>query len=180
MSQIYKTQSGGPIPPGLVATLTGDTGINPVGPDGLNNINIFGENGIVTRGDAPSNTVFIGLEEPLICNTGSTVGGTTLDLVTIPLGAAAATYTFDANLAGKALTADGIGGNAFGTFRTNGAAATVINTVDIVENKDVAIAAATFDLVASGNNVVLRVMGAAGATITWHGCVSNVSAIAGV
>ena len=45
-----------------VQFLTGDSGTNPVGPDGAGNINIFGENGVTTRGVAASNSIFVGLD----------------------------------------------------------------------------------------------------------------------
>lgn len=183
MSQIYKSRTSGPPPPGSVTDLSGDTGTNPVPPDGANNINVFGDPtapGIVTRGDIASNTIFIGLQNPTTCGTGQTINTGTVDLVTIPLGASAATYSMDATVAGKAATASGVGGTATGTFRTNGAAATLINSVDLVINRDLAIAGASFTLVVSGNDIILRATGSLGSVINWKGCVSYVSVVAGI
>ena len=183
MSQIYKSTSSGPPPPGTVTDLTGDTGTNPVPPDGANNINVFGDPtapGIVTRGDAAGFTVFFGLAQPTTCGTGQTINTGTADLVTISLGASAATYTLDAIVAGKAATASGIGGTATATFRTNGAAATLINTVDDIVNADLAIAGASFTFVVSGNDVILRATGSLGSVINWKGCVTYTSVVAGI
>lgn len=164
-------------------SLTGDIGVNPVGPDGANNINVFGDPlspGITTRGDSGSNTLFIGLDQPTICGIGTTTNTSTVDLVTIPLGGSAGTYTFDGIIAGKALTASAIGGTLAGTFITNGAAATLINTVDLIVNKSLAIAGASFDLVTSGNDVILRATGSLGAVISWKGCVTFTNVAAGI
>lgn len=183
MSQFFRDNTGSPPPPGTVTDLSGDTGTNPVPPDGANNINIFGDPlapGVVTRGDIASNTLFVGLENATTCGTGQTVNTGTVDLVTISLGASAATYSLDATVAGKAATASGVGGTATGTFRTNGAAATLINTVDLVINRDLAIAAASFTLVISGNDIILRATGSLGSVINWKGCVSYVSVVAGI
>jgi hypothetical protein len=183
MSQIYKSTVSGPPPPGTVTDLTGDTGSNPVPPDGANNINLFGDPlapGIVTRGDIPSNTVFIGLAQPTVCGTGQTINAGTADLVTIALGATPATYTLSGNIAGKAATASGIGGNSIGTFRTDGATATLINSVDNIFNKDLAIAGASYTFVTSGNNVIYRATGSLGSVINWNGCVTYLSATGGI
>lgn len=183
MSQIYKSRTSGPPPPGSLTDLTGDTGFNPVAPDGSNNINLFGDPlapGIVTRGDAPSHTIFIGLQQPVVCGSGQTINTGTADLVTLPLGGAAATYTLSANVAGKAATQSGIGGSLFATFKTDGATATLINVVDNVVNKDLVVAGASFTFVASGASVILRATGSLGTVINWNGCITYVSVVAGV
>lgn len=183
MSQIYKSASSGPPPPGTVVTLSGDTGTNPVPPDGAGNINVFEDPtapGVVTRGDAAGFTVFVGLQQPVTCGTGTTIDVGTADLVTIPLGASAATYTLYANVAGKAATQSGVGGSLFGTFRTDGATATVVNSVDAVINSDLVLAGASFNLITSGGSVILRATGSLGTVINWKGCVTEVSVIAGI
>lgn len=183
MSQIYKSSASGPPPPGTVVTLTGDTGTNPVPPDGAGNINAFGDPtapGIVTRGNVASNTVFFGLEQPTICGTGQTINTGTADLVTLPLGASAATYTLTANVAGKAATQSGIGGTLFGVVRTNGVTATIIDTIDTVTNSDLVLAGASFTFVASGGSVILRATGSLGTVINWNGCVTYVAVVAGI
>lgn len=179
MSQFFVEPAAGPPAPGTVTDLTGDAGTNPVGPDGANNINIFGDPnapGIITRGDAATNTLFVGLDQPVSCGIGQTIDVGTADIVTIDLGAVAGTYTFEAIVAGKALTASGIGGSLFATVKTDGATATLINTVDNITNADLAIIGASFTFVVSGNDLILRVTGSLGSVIDWKGCVTFVSA----
>ncbi len=181
MSQIYKNQGGSPAPD--IETLTGDTGTNPVSPDGAFNINLFGDPlapGITTRGDAASNTVFFGLDLPIQCGTGQSVDVGTADLITLDLGATAATYTLYALVGGKAATASGIGGSLTGSFRTTGAAATLINTVDVIVNRDLVIAGASFIFVASGNNVILRATGSLGSVINWNACMLYLTVTGGI
>jgi uncharacterized membrane protein YciS (DUF1049 family) len=59
MSQIYKTLSATPPPPGFVETLTGNTG-GAVGPDGSDNINVVGDGTTITvAGNPGTNTLTI-------------------------------------------------------------------------------------------------------------------------
>lgn len=184
MSQFFIQGSGGtPPPPGTLGFLSGDTGTNPVPPDGANNINLFGDPlapGIVTRGDVAGTTVFFGLEQPTVCGTGQTINTGTADLVTLPLGAAAATYTLTANVSGKAATQSGVGGTLFGVVRTDGATVTIIDTIDTVSNSDLVLAGASFTFVASGGSVILRATGSLGTVINWNGCVTYVAVVAGI
>jgi hypothetical protein len=183
MSQFFVDPSAAPPPPGTVTDLTGDTGTNPVPPDGANNINIFGDTaapGIVTRGDIASNTLFVGLAQATVCGTGSTINTATVDLVTLALGASAATYSLNAIVAGKAATQSGVGGTAAGTFKTDGATATLINSVDLIINRDLVVSGASFTLVVSGGNVILRATGSLGTVINWKGCITYTSVTAGV
>lgn len=184
MSQFFIQGSGGtPPPPGTLGFLTGDTGTNPVPPDGANNINLFGDPlapGIVSRGNIASNTIFFGLEQPTVCGTGQTINTGTADLVTLPLGASAATYTLTANIAGKAATQSGVGGTSFAVVRTDGATATLIDVSDDVINSDLVLSGASFTFVVSGGNVILRATGSLGTVINWNGCVTYVSVVAGI
>ena len=162
MSQ-YSTpgDTGSPSIPDL-ESLTSDIGTNPVFGDAAHNINVFGENGIVTRGDAATNTIFIGLEQVTVCGTGQTVNVGTADLVTIALGATPGTFQLRGLAAGKAATSNGAGFQLIGTFKTNGAAATVINTVDSISNKDLVLAGTSVTFIASGNDVIMRATGSLG------------------
>lgn len=183
MSQIYKSTSSAPPPPGTVITLSGDTGTNPVPPDGAGNINVFGDPtapGIVTRGNIASNTVFVGLEQPTTCGTGQTVNTGTADLVTLALGASAATYTLSANIAGKAATQSGVGGSLFGVVRTDGTIATIIAISSNIVESDLILAGASFTFLASGGSIILRATGSLGTVINWNACVTYVSVVAGI
>lgn len=183
MSQVYKTNVGGVSPSDIVESLTGDTGTNPVGPDGTHTINVLGDPnspGITTRGDSASNTLYIASSIPIECGTGTTVDVGTADLVTIDLGASAASYTFRAIVNGKAATASSAGGQVVATIRTNGAAATLENTADVIYNSSLVLAGASFTILASGNNAILRATGALGTVISWSACVEYISVTNGV
>ncbi len=184
MSQFFIQNFGGaPPPPGTVGFLSGRTGTNPVPPDGSNNINIFDDTlapGITTRGVAASNTIFVGLMQPVTCGTGQTVNTGTADLVTLALGASAATYTLSANVAGKAATQSGIGGTLFGVVRTDGVTATIVSVNSPVVESDLVLSGASFTYVVSGGNVILRATGSLGTVINWNGCVTYVSVVAGI
>lgn len=182
MSQIYKPQTATPPPPGFLETLTGDSG-GAVHPDGADNINVLGDPtapGIVTRGVPGTHTLYIGLMEPTVCGMGQTVNTSTVTLVTIPLGTSAATYTFDAVIAGKAATQSGIGGTAFGVFKTDGTTATIIGTVAVAANFDLVLGGASFTLSASGGSVILTATGSLGTVINWNGCVTYTSVVGGI
>lgn len=183
MSQFFVEATAGPAPPGTVTDLTGDTGTNPVGPDGSNNINVFADPlapGIVTRGVSASNTVYWGLTQPTTCGTGQTIDTATADLVTLALGASAATYSLSANVAGKAATQSGIGGTLFAVVRTDGTTATIISVVSPISESDLVLAGASFTFVVSAGSVILRATGTLGTIINWNGCVTYANVVAGV
>lgn len=183
MSQFFVDKSVIPPPPGALVELSGRTGNNPVGPDGSGNINIFDDPfapGIVTRGDAAANTIYIGLSQPVTCGTGQTVNTGTVDLVTLPLGGTAATYTLTANVAGKAATQSGVGGTLFGVARTNGTTVTLISVTTSNVASDLVLSGASFTFVASAGNIILRATGSLGTVINWNGCVTYVSVTGGI
>lgn len=101
--------------------------------------------------------------------SGTTVGATTADIITIPLGATPAAFLIEVRVAYFTSTGPAGGSNLIvGTARTTGAAATVIGAPDETFNEDAALGASDVDLVASGNNVIVRVLGVAGLTINWN------------
>lgn len=105
-----------------------------------------------------------------LVGTGTTVGATTADLITFPLGATPGTYIFDANFSSFDVTTPGGAGagySIFGSTRTTGATAFLVGTPDKINNEDTAVAAGTADLVVSANNAILRVTGVVGLTIHW-------------
>jgi len=151
---------------GDIETLTGDTG-GAVGPDGANNVNILGGTGIDVAGNPGTNTLTIS-QETAFDGTGTTVGATTVDLLTLSLGATPSCYTLEARVAAfDSSTPSGGGMWALGAFRTDGAAATEIATESENELLDAALAAAEVDWIASGNTAILRANGVAGLTINW-------------
>jgi len=173
LSQIYKTSTGGGSGP--INTLTPDQGgaVSPVG----NNINVLttGSSSVQSQDFANGIRTINGGAGELdvrltnrLQGTGSTVGATTADIITFSLGATPGAYKFFFNLVGFEATTPMAGGyDIDSSARTTGAAATIISVPDADEDEDVAFVPANWDVIASGNNVILRVTGIAGFTIDW-------------
>jgi len=136
----------------------GDTGGIPI----LNNITSI--DGSVTITNGPGT---IDLSANVASFTATTVGATTQDIITIPLGVTPGTFQFEARVkAYEATTPAGAGYNLYGTFTTDGATATLVGYQPIF-NEDAALTAADAYFVASGNNAVLQVLGVTALTINW-------------
>lgn len=161
------------IPPGTVATITGDSG-GAVSPDGSNNINLFSDdstannaNGVTVIGVPASNQLTVTLTNRLT-GTASSVNAANADIITFALGASAAVYRFDFMVVGRDTgTGNGVGYHLFASVRTDGASATLIQTPFTDNDEDTALTAATLNLVMSGNSVILRANGVAGQTISY-------------
>lgn len=156
--------SGTPVVPTTYVTDSGNA--SPVG----NILNVVtpggGTESITTSG--AGNTITISLPNNFV-GTGNTIGAVTDDVVTIPLGAVAGTYTFDIKAAGfEAAGPRAVGYTLVGAVRTDGAAATLIpgQTLDEFE-EDATIDPATVNIVVAGNNAIIRVTGVALLTIDW-------------
>jgi len=101
--------------------------------------------------------------------TGTTVGATTADIITVPLGAVAGVFQFEARAKGfDAATPAGCGYNVYATLRTDGVTATLEGSQSIF-NENAVLSPADAYFIASGNNAVLQVLGVAGLTIDWVG-----------
>lgn len=99
--------------------------------------------------------------------TATTVGSTTDNIITVPLGAVAGTFQFEARVkAYEETTPAGAGFNIYATFTTDGAAATLVGDQPIF-NEDSALMDADAYFIASGNNAILQVLGVTGLTIDW-------------
>lgn len=130
-----------------------------------NDVTTDNANGIQT--DGSGSTVTINLTNRFN-GTGSTVGAVTTDLITFDLGASVAVYAFRFQVASRDTTSgDGLGYNITSTFRTDGASATRINTPFSEEDEDASLTASSINMVASGNNAILRATGSAGITLSW-------------
>lgn len=104
---------------------------------------------------------------PIPPSSAQTIGVETKNIITVPLGAVAGTYQFEARV--KAYTATGPAGagyNIYATFTTSGVAATLVGN-QVILNEDPSLVAADAAFVASGNNAVLQVSGVAALTIDW-------------
>ncbi len=83
MSQILQRSGGGPVPPTVVETLTGNTG-GPVGPTG-NNINVVGTGLITVTGNPGTSTLTISQTNADEA-TAETVGLVTVNIISLPVG----------------------------------------------------------------------------------------------
>ena len=92
----------------------------------------------------------------------------TADIVTIALGGVSRAFTFDIRVVGLDITSAGsCGFQLFGTVRTDGVTATVVGIPDKINNQEAILNATDANLVVSGNNAIVRVLGQAGQTINW-------------
>lgn len=156
MSQIYKAGVAGT--PSVPTQITTDDGVAvPV----ANNLNIFGDNGIITEG--VGDTVTIKFNE----GTDTTVDAATVTLLTLTPDASSS-QTYQILIDGyDTINNIGIGGQIIGTVRSDGVTAVVIGTPDKIKNADAAIAAGDYNLVASGADILVQATGVLGFTILW-------------
>lgn len=155
-----------------IETLTGDTGGPVTGTAVTHNVNILGGPGIDVNGNAGTNTLTISLNGGLE-GTGTTIGATTADLITFPLGAIPGVYIFIIDIVGfDAITPLGVAYHVVAGARTTGAASTEIDNESTDDLEEGALKACDEDLLCVGNNAVVRVLGAAGKTITWRAVMS--------
>lgn len=134
--------------------------------------NIYGTNvGVVNAQVVVDNTGKLGTAGGgIIQGSVTTIGAVTADMITIALGAVAGTFGIAVRLvAFESTTPAGAGYQLIGAFRTDGATATLIGTVDQILNEDAALVAGDATMVVSANNVIVRVTGVAGLTINWAG-----------
>lgn len=104
---------------------------------------------------------------PPFSGSATTIGATTDNIISIPLGAVAGTFQFEARVKGFESTGPaGCGYNVYGTLITDGVTATLIGSQNIF-NESLSLEDADAYFIASGNNAVLQVLGVAGLTIDW-------------
>lgn len=164
MSQFFVNSNGGSSLSDI-ETLTGNTG-GPVGPDASYNINILGSNGVLVAGNAGTNTLTISVQNGQT-DTGQTIGEVTSNISTIPL-TTAGTYTIEARVAAWESTGpNGAGFSINGVLRSDGVTATLIDDSDGFTKTDTALNASDVNIIASGNNAVVQVLGVEGLTINW-------------
>ena len=176
MSQIYKSLTSGPVPPTVPTEFDTQDG-NAVPAANILIVNGFdstenNNNGIITKGGVvgtgTSNEVDIVITNRLQ-GTGTTVGATTADLVTFSLGATPGSYNIEAKVIGfNASTPASTGFTVIGTVRTTGAAGALDGTPDETPIESIALITCDVDFIISGNNLIIRVTGVAGLTISWN------------
>ena len=111
----------------------------------------------------------IDLSQNAATGTATTVGATTQDVLSVPLGATPGTFQFEARVKGfDATTPASCGYNLYATFRTDGVTATLVGNQPIF-NEDTALEDADAYFIASGNSAIIQVLGVVGLTISWEG-----------
>ncbi len=141
----------------------------PIGSAGADPVlaNITSMDGTVTITNG-AGTIDLSVTNEFV-GTATTVGAVTANVITVPLGAVAGAFQFEARVKGFETTGPSAAGyNVYATFRTDGAAATLVGNQDVF-NEDAALIAANAYFIASGNDAVLQVLGVAGLTINWSG-----------
>lgn len=166
MSQIARYGGGGS-PASDVETLTGNTG-GPVGPDGAFNINILGADGVVTTGNPGTNTITITQSaDAYTIVTGQTVGAVTADIFTLALGINNAA-TVQATVTGAVSDySASLVGRTCGGARRAGAGAILVGS-PISDFSEDSAGAPTIDIVVSGNNIIVQVLGVGAQTWNWR------------
>lgn len=100
-------------------------------------------------------------------DTATTIGATTANIITIPLGVVAGTFQFEARVKGFEATGPAAAGyNVYATAITDGITARIVGNQDVF-NEDPSLTAADAYFIASGNNAILQVLGVALLTINW-------------
>ncbi len=101
----------------------------------------------------------------------TTVGAVTGDAITFDMGSTPGTYQINCRVSAFCSAANGgplsAGYELIGVLRTTGAAGVVIGTIDKVVNEEAGITAGDANIIASGNNLIVRVLGTAAKTINW-------------
>jgi hypothetical protein len=153
---------------GSLGSLTGDTGGAIVPSSG--NINIVGGDGVEVVGSGSTLTIDV---FGATVGTVSTVGATSADVLTLPLGSVASVYSLDILIEGfDSVTPAGAAYAITGGVRTTGSAATLIGSPMIDAFEESALSGASVSLIASANNLLVSVTGVAGKTIAWKARVS--------
>lgn len=178
MSQIIKDLSAGPVPPSVPTSFSTDLEDLTVGASALaqgsvvpqsNVLRIAGDNGI----KSVETSIPGDLQLRFIRGSTTTNGAVTQTAITQPI-LSNATMTIQIIVAGYSV--DNLGVGAYGTAVVKNVAGTLslINTVDLIINKDSGLDSANVTITTSGTNLLLNVVGVAGKTITWTACLPGI------
>ena len=170
---ITLTAASTPLPPEVATQYT--TQINGPAIPIANNLNVFGTSvrdndvrGIFSNGSLDS--ILIALTNR-ISETIQTVGNTTQNLVVFDpaitiFSESGMLFNFEV-VAYDSATPASLGYSIGGAARWNGTVSTIVGTPQADEYEDVVLSTADWDLVAVGNDVVLKVTGVTGLTFDW-------------
>lgn len=175
MSQIYKSLTSGPVPPSVPTSFETQEGTAvPIanilivnGVDSIEN----NDNGIISKGGVAGTGT---ANEVDIVLTNRTTGQVTTSdatpttIITFPMGSTARICSMTGFVTVRVPTTnDGASYFYDAAFKTNGAATSEIGTEYPTTFEDVSLATADITISASGNNVILQVIGVAATTINW-------------
>lgn len=176
MSQIIKNLASGPVPPSVPTSFVTQDGtavpaVNILLVNGFDSTE-NNANGIITKGGVvgtgTSNEVDIVITNRLQ-GTGTTVGATTADLVTFPLGATPGAYNIEAKVVGFDVAGTASTGyTVIGTVRTTGAAGSLDGTPEESPIESISLLTSDVDFIISGNNFIIRVLGVGGFSLNWN------------
>lgn len=172
MSQIYKTSSGGSLPPTVATSYVTENGTAiPSGNVLQVNADFISDDftaGITTQAEPNlSNNLEIVLTNRL-AGTATSINGSTEQLIGFSLGASAAVFRFDFTVTGRDTgSGDGVGYTVFGSAKTDGATATIIATPFIDNDEDSSLLTSSVSFTAASNTVSLNVTGVTGRTINY-------------
>jgi hypothetical protein len=164
MSQVSKLFDGTHL--SSVETITGDVG-GAVHADAAFNINFLTGDGLTLTGDPLTHTLTL-TADGLTLATATTIGAVTSNIITIPLGIVPTTYIIEAKVVGfENTTPAGVGYNLICVARTTGVASTIVAAQDKYNAEGVGLLNCDANFVASGNDIIVRVLGQAGLTVRW-------------
>lgn len=178
MSQVIKNLASGPVPPAVPTSFTTDlldltVGAAPaaqgtVVPQ-LNILRVAGDNGIKSVETSNPGDLIL----RFVRGSTTTVGAQTQTAVTQTI-LSNATMTIQIIVAG--FSDDNLGIGAYGTAVVKNVAGTLslINTVDLIVNKDAGLDASNVTVTTSGTNLQVNVVGVAGKTIVWTACLPGI------
>ncbi len=180
MSQIIKNlASSGPLPPQIPTAFTTDykADFSPNGtsvpvanilhvPGGYTAVN--NDNGIATQSDPNGGPNLLVLLTNRVLGTQISTNGSTETLITVPLGAAPASYRFFVEIVGRDLgTNDCVGYTVFGSAKTDGITGALVETPYQDIDEDASLIASSVNFFVAGNNGILQVTGIPGHNIVY-------------
>ena len=184
MSDYHIGGIGGTPPPAVPLQFTADdedavlTAINQPNPTNVvptaNTLQINGDNGIQTYAltnllSGDTNVLQVGFSR----GSATTVDAATADVLTFPTSTDSC-FTMQVLVAGISNDNLGIGGYTTATIINVAGVASLVDTPDIIIQANAALAAGSFDIIASGANVIIRTTGVAGKTIVWSVCTPGI------
>lgn len=172
MSQILKNLASGPVPPAVPTSFVTDSGTAIPSGNILDLTASYttssDDDGIQSSANPNlSNIIQISLTNRLF-GSGTSINGSILDLITFNLLSTPSCYRMSFEVSGRDIaTGDGVGYTIFGTAKTDGAVASLVETPYTDVDEDISLIDADTALVPVGNAVVLSVTGVAGKIIAY-------------